>query len=72
MSMLALLFQRQPLRHFALLDAQGVCRALRQAHRAPSEAGWVEVRACRPSWLQQPLPADARLDGCAGTRDLAA
>ncbi len=38
------LFSRsRPLRHFALLDAQGICRALRQMQEQPGQAGWVEV-----------------------------
>lgn len=52
---------RRPLRHFALLDAKGRCRALRQAAEPPAEAGWVEVGESRPSWLGAPLPAAARV-----------
>ena len=67
---------RRPLRHFALLDAKGRCRALRQAAEPPAEAGWVEVGESRPSWLGAPLPAAAssystsnssRLDGIRST-----
>lgn len=39
------LFSRaRPMRHFALIDGQGICRALRQMQEQPSQAGWVEVR----------------------------
>ena len=62
MSLLHRLFgPRRPLRHFALLDAKGHCRALRRAAEPPAEAGWVEVGESRPSWLGAPLPAGARL-----------
>lgn len=52
---------RRPLRHFALLDAKGHCRALRQATEQPAEAGWVEVGESRPCWLGAPLPVSARV-----------
>ncbi|MCY1285854.1 hypothetical protein D9M68_222200 [compost metagenome] len=61
MSLLGLLlFWRRPWRTYALLDAQGVCRALRQTRSAPQGPGWVEVRECRPTWLHKPLPESAR------------
>lgn len=69
---LAFFLPRPPMRCYALLDAQGTCRALRQSRQAPSGDGWVEIRECRPTWLQQPLPTDARLDRRASTRSLAA
>lgn len=61
LSLWSLLTPRPQRRCFALLDAQGQCRALREAHTPPSEAGWVEVRELRASWLGRPLPQDARL-----------
>ncbi len=60
------LFSRpRPMRHFALIDAQGLCRALRQVQEPPSQAGWVEVREPNASWLGNPLPAGARLTSVA-------
>nr|WP_322939569.1 hypothetical protein [Pseudomonas sp. s4] len=54
------LFSRsRPMRHFALIDAQGLCRALRQMQKQPSQAGWVEVREPNASWLGAPLPSGA-------------
>ncbi|RMH85454.1 hypothetical protein EA796_08055 [Pseudomonas sp. AOB-7] len=62
MSLLRRLFSpRRPLRHFAWLDAQGHCRALRQAQAHPQQAGWVEVSESRPCWLGAPLPAGVRV-----------
>ncbi|MEO4046129.1 hypothetical protein AAFN46_03425 [Pseudomonas sp. CAU 1711] len=52
---------RTRMRRFALLDAKGNCRALREARERPDEAGWVEVRELRQHWLGQPLPAQAML-----------
>ncbi|TIH07444.1 hypothetical protein [Pseudomonas leptonychotis] len=55
-----LLAPRRSMRSFALLDAQGICRALRQSTQAPQGSGWVEVQQSCLSWLNQPLPAGAR------------
>ncbi|MDX5373392.1 MAG: hypothetical protein LPK18_13275 [Pseudomonadaceae bacterium] len=52
---------RARMRCFALLDARGICRALREARERPGEAGWVEVSELRSQWLGQPLPPAARL-----------
>ncbi|AYC31740.1 hypothetical protein D3880_04785 [Pseudomonas cavernae] len=61
MSLLQLLFRRpHPMRSYALLDAQGICRALRQSRTAPPGSDWVAVGECRLAWLQRPLPANAR------------
>lgn len=60
-SLRALLASTRPLRSYALLDNQGLCRALRQSAQAPLGAGWVEVQQINPSWLQQTLPASARV-----------
>ncbi|WP_333984401.1 hypothetical protein [Ectopseudomonas khazarica] len=51
----------RPMRHFALLDAQGCCRALRQVQEHPSQPDWVEVSEPNASWLGAPLPAGARV-----------
>jgi hypothetical protein len=53
----------KPLRCFALVDQQGICRALRQATEAPQGSGWVEIDEYRLSLLSRPLPAKARLRG---------
>ena len=56
------LFSRsRPMRHFALIDAQGLCCALRQMQEHPSQPGWVEVREPSIAWLGAPLPAGARI-----------
>ncbi|MEX6503603.1 hypothetical protein AB5S05_16185 [Pseudomonas sp. 25A3E] len=56
-----LLAPRRPSRLFALVDAGGRCRAFRQSAQAPVGAGWIEVNEQRLCWLQQPLPASARI-----------
>lgn len=58
MSLWSLLTPRARMRRFALLDAMGTCRALREARELPGETGWVEVRELRDQWLGQPLPLD--------------
>ncbi|AOE87360.1 hypothetical protein [Pseudomonas sp. TCU-HL1] len=56
------LFTRQPQRRsFALLDAAGICRGLHQGIERPASGNWVEVRETRLAWLDQPLPASARV-----------
>lgn len=59
MSLWSLLTPRARMRRFALLDASGICRALREAREIPGEAGWVEVRELRNQWLGQALPLEA-------------
>ncbi|WP_339486369.1 hypothetical protein [Pseudomonas sp. EL_65y_Pfl2_R95] len=62
MSLLASLFApRHPVRTFALLDGHGICRAFKQATQAPSGLGWIEVNEQRLNWLNNPLPACARI-----------
>ncbi|SFI93812.1 hypothetical protein SAMN05216206_3215 [Pseudomonas guineae] len=56
----SLLAPRRPMRTFALLNAQGICTALRQSAQAPQGSGWVEVQHSCLSWLGQQLPNDAR------------
>ena len=58
MSLWSLLTPRARMRRFALLDALGTCRALREARELPGEAGWVEVRELRSQWLGQTLPPE--------------
>jgi hypothetical protein len=57
-----LLAPHRPMRLFVLIDAQGVCRALRQSAQAPHSSDWVEVQQSCLSWLNRPLPAGARAD----------
>ncbi|MES2821337.1 MAG: hypothetical protein V4812_20375 [Pseudomonadota bacterium] len=52
-------------RCYALVDRTGLCQAFHQARNAPLGTGWVEVTECRLSWLQRPLPFNARLQPCA-------
>jgi len=59
-SLHSLLAPRRPMRSFALLDAQGICRALRHSAQAPQGSSWVEVQDSCLSWLSAPLPASAR------------
>ncbi|VXB71287.1 conserved hypothetical protein [Pseudomonas sp. 8AS] len=59
MSLWSLLTPRRAMRRYALLDAAGVCRALREAHSAPSQPGWIEVEEICPSWLGRTLPSHA-------------
>lgn len=61
MSLWSLLAPRAKPRHFALLDATGICRGLHQAIQPPARGHWVEVQEPSPSWIGQPLPARAHL-----------
>ncbi|MFJ4373476.1 hypothetical protein ACIP1T_12760 [Pseudomonas japonica] len=61
MSSLWSLFKRQPQRHFARLDSQGLCQALKCCEQPPAGAGWVEVSESGLHWLNRPLPASARV-----------
>ena len=61
MSLWSLFNPRARMRCYALLDAKGTCRALRESRQQPAEAGWVEVQEMRIQWLGQPLPNAARL-----------
>ena len=51
----------RPMRHFALIDDEGLCRALRQMQEHPNQSGWVEVREPSIAWLGAPLPAGAQI-----------
>ncbi|WP_339081671.1 hypothetical protein [Pseudomonas sp. TMP9] len=55
-----LLAPHRPIRSFALVDAQGICRALRQSAQAPQGSGWIEVQQSCMSWLNRPLPASVK------------
>ena len=61
MSLWSLFSPRARMRCYALLDAKGNCRALRECRQQPAEAGWVEVHELREQWLGQPLPGSARV-----------
>ena len=57
------LFAPRPLhRSFALLDRNGHCQAFKQCSLQPMGDGWVEIEEIRLTWLNQPLPASARVD----------
>lgn len=56
------LFAPRPLhRSFALLDRNGHCQAFKQCSLQPMGDGWVEIEEIRLAWLNQPLPASARV-----------
>lgn len=56
------LFARRPQRRcFALVDAAGICRGLHQGTERPASGIWLEVKESCLSWLDQPLPASARV-----------
>jgi hypothetical protein len=57
------LFTARPqLRHYARVDPSGVCRALKHCAERPTGSEWVEVTEQRLAWLNQPLPASARIN----------
>ncbi|HBX56162.1 MAG TPA: hypothetical protein DEH10_12355 [Pseudomonas sp.] len=57
----SLLAARRPMRLFALLGDDDRCRAFRQSTQAPVGVGWIEVNEQRLCWLQQTLPASAKV-----------
>ncbi|WP_097088591.1 MULTISPECIES: hypothetical protein [unclassified Pseudomonas] len=59
--LLALLGLITPPRHYALLDAHGLCTAFCSSGRAPAGPGWVQTSEIRLHWLGRPLPASARV-----------
>jgi hypothetical protein len=62
MRFLVSLFAPRPLhRCFALLDSKGHCQAFKQCSLQPMGDGWVEIEEIRLNWLNQPLPASARI-----------
>ena len=76
MSLWSLFSPRARMRCYALLDAKGNCRALRETRQRPAEAGWIEVHEMCTQWLGQPLPPSARVTrprpGASSVRALAA
>ncbi|MCI0996619.1 hypothetical protein HNO91_20605 [Pseudomonas corrugata] len=62
MRLLVSLFTPRPQhRSFALLDRNGRCQAFKQCSLQPMGEGWVEIEEIRLNWLNQPLPASARV-----------
>lgn len=62
MRLLISLFTPRPHhRSFALLDRDGRCQAFKQCSLQPMGEGWVEIEEIRLNWLNQPLPASARV-----------
>jgi hypothetical protein len=59
--LISLFAPRSRHRCFALLDRNGYCQAFKQCNLRPSGEGWVEIEEIRLNWLQQPLPASARV-----------
>lgn len=57
----SLFSSRTQYRHYALVDQTGICRAFKQCSQAPLGQDWIEVHEHNLSWLDQPLPAGARL-----------
>ena len=56
------LFAPRPLhRSFALLDRNGHCQVFKRCSLQPMGDGWVEIEEIRLTWLNQPLPASARV-----------
>ena len=58
---LGLLRSRPRQRVFAYIDSAGMCQAFRCSAQAPLGLGWVEVSEQHLSWLNKPLPIQARL-----------
>jgi len=52
---------RRQHRHYARVDNNGVCRAFKHCAERPLGNEWVEVAEPRHTWLNQPLPANARV-----------
>ena len=48
-------------RHFARVDASGICCAFKQCRQPPVGQEWVEISEPKLSWLGQTLPASARV-----------
>lgn len=56
------LFNSRPqYRHYARINPMGICLAFKQCDKPPVGQGWVEVTEQNLSWLNQPLPSNARL-----------
>lgn len=54
MSILATLFGRRALRHYALLDDQQRCAMMLTAEQRPQGERWVEIAEIRLGWLGKP------------------
>ena len=52
---------RREFRHFARVDQAGICRAFKHCAERPVNAEWVEITEPHLAWLNQPLPAHARV-----------
>lgn len=51
------LLRRRTLRHFALLDENGLCRMLLSSSEKPAGAKWIEIHEARLSWIGHEIPA---------------
>lgn len=52
---------RNRYRHYARLNQHGVCLAFKHCTAKPLGNDWVEIREPALSWLDNPLPANARV-----------
>lgn len=52
---------RRQHRHYARVDHDGICRAFKHCTQPPVGPEWVEITEARLCWLNQPLPATARV-----------
>ena len=52
---------RRQHRHYARVDHHGICRAFKHCAQPPAGHEWVEINEARLCWLNQPLPATARV-----------
>jgi hypothetical protein len=48
-------------RHFARVDASGICHAFKQCRQPPQGQDWVEITEQKLCWLGNPLPNSARV-----------
>lgn len=61
MDFLWTLFSFRQHRHYARVDQDGICRAFKHCIKPPAGHDWVEINESRLCWLNQPLPATARV-----------
>jgi hypothetical protein len=52
---------RRQYRYYARVDQAGICRAIKHCAQRPTGSEWIEVTEQRLTWLNQPLPANARV-----------
>jgi hypothetical protein len=57
----SLFSMRRRYRHYARLDKHGICLSFKHCATPPAGQDWVEISEAKLSWLQQPLPASARV-----------